>query len=359
MIGARKSRRRRKSIITRSRAPVGAPPGTLVADPAAAQPVMRVIAWSEETFEERENIRLEDVAALRSRGGRVWLDIVGTGDTLFFETLGHLFGIDPLVLEDVVDLQQRPKAEDYPGYAYVVLHMVTNQWANSREQLSLIFGRDFVITVQERDDDCLDPVRERMRRGKPRIRAARGDYLAYAIMDAVVDAYFPVVESLGEQLEEIEDVVTFDPEPADIDALHELKRDLVSLKRSLWPTRDVMSQLRTEGNDIIEQDTRRYLRDVHDHVLQLIDIIETCREIATGLHDLYLSGMSNRMNEVMKVLTVIATIFIPLSFLAGVWGMNFDHMPELHWAWGYPLALGVMAVVAAGLLVWFRWKKWL
>mgnify|MGYP001300531704 CR=1 FL=1 len=258
-----------------------------------------------------------------------------------------------------VDLQQRPKAEDYPGYAYVVLHMVTNRSVNSREQLSLIFGRDFVITVQERTDDCLDPVRERMRRGKPRIRAARGDYLAYAIMDAVVDAYFPVVERLGERLEEIEDVVTFNPEPEDIDALHELKRDLVTLKRSLWPTRDVMNELRNEGNDIIEQDTRRYLRDVHDHVLQLIDIIETCREIATGLHDLYLSSMSNRMNEVMKVLTVIATIFIPLSFLAGLWGMNFDHMPELDWAWGYPMALGLMAAVAFGLLAWFRWKKWL
>lgn len=356
---ARHTRGRRKSIVTRSRGSVGAPPGTLVADPAAAHPVMRVIAWSETGFEEGENIRLQDVADLRSGGQRLWLDIVGTGDTAFFETLGQLFGIDPLVLEDVVDMKQRPKAEDYPGYAYVVLHMVTNRSASSREQLSLIFGRDFVITVQERSDDCLDPVRERMRRGKPRIRAARGDYLAYAIMDAVVDAYFPVVERLGERLEEIEDVVTFDPDPEDIDALHELKRDLVALKRSLWPTRDVMNELRNEGNDIIEQDTRRYLRDVHDHVLQLIDIIETCREIATGLHDLYLSSMSNRMNEVMKVLTVIATIFIPLSFLAGVWGMNFDHMPELHWAWSYPLALGLMAAVAIGLLGWFRWKRWL
>lgn len=356
---ARRARGRRKSIFTRSRGPAGAPPGTLVADPSAANPVMRVIAWSETGFEERENIRLQDVEALRSGGQRLWLDIVGTGDTAFFEALGQFFGIDPLVLEDVVDLQQRPKAEDYPGYSYVVLHMVTNRSVNSREQLSLIFGRDFVITVQERTDDCLDPVRERMRRGKPRIRAARGDYLAYAIMDAVVDAYFPVVERLGERLEEIEDVVTFNPEPEDIDALHELKRDLVTLKRSLWPTRDVMNELRNEGNDIIEQDTRRYLRDVHDHVLQLIDIIETCREIATGLHDLYLSSMSNRMNEVMKVLTVIATIFIPLSFLAGLWGMNFDHMPELDWAWGYPMALGLMAAVAFGLLAWFRWKKWL
>ncbi|PHP69046.1 magnesium and cobalt transport protein CorA [Zhengella mangrovi] len=352
-------RDRRRSIITRRRVPVGAPPGTLVVDPTAAQPVMRVMTWSETACEEHENVRLDDLAGLRSRGSRIWLDVVGTGDTAFFESLGSLFGIDPLVLEDVVNLNQRPKAEDYPGYAYVVLHMVSGLSVGSREQLSIIFGRDFVITVQERADDCLDPVRERLRRGKPRIRAAKGDYLAYAIIDAVVDAYFPLAENLGEQLEEMEDIITVDPEPEHIARLHGLKRELVSLKRSLWPMREVMSALRDEDNDIVEHDTRRYLRDVHDHVLQLIDIIETCREIATGLHDLYLSSISNRMNEVMKVLTIIATIFIPLSFLAGIWGMNFTDMPELHWAHGYPLALGTMALIALGLLGWFRWKDWL
>ncbi len=354
-----RSRKKKRSLVTKRRNRPGAPPGTLTADPAAESTTIRVIAYDAEGHTDMSGASLEDVARIRKTGRKLWVDVTGLADTARIENLGAMFQVDQLVLEDVMNIHQRPKAEDYPTNIFIVMHMVDGKTATSREQFSMVLGADYLLTFQERPGDCLSPVRERLERGKPRVRSAGTDYLAYALIDAVIDAYFPLAESLGDQLEMMEDAITLRPTPADVADLHDAKRDLLSIKRSLWPLREMMSELRAEDSTLVTAETRRYLRDAHDHVLQLIDIVETYRELASGLHDLYLSSLSNRMNEVMKVLTIISTIFIPLSFLAGIWGMNFEHMPELHQPWGYPAALAFMAFVAFGLLGWFRWRKWI
>ncbi|MCB1381457.1 MAG: magnesium/cobalt transporter CorA [Notoacmeibacter sp.] len=351
--------KKKRSIVTRRRTPAGAPPGTLIHDPERAGASLSMITWSTDGLEETSPATPTAIRAALKAGQRIWVDVAGTGDAGLVAELGDVFGIDPLALEDVMNLHQRPKAEEFDTFVFVVLHMVDGREAASREQFSLLFSRNWVLTFQETPGDCLDPVRDRLRRGKPRICAGGPDYLAYAILDAILDAYFPVAEKLGDRLETLEDAITLNPAPADIAELHAVKRDLLSVKRSLWPMREMMSVLRDGDIGLVTDETRRFLRDVHDHVLQLIDIVETYRELASGLLDLYLSSLSNRMNEVMKVLTIISTIFIPLSFLAGVWGMNFHDMPELHAHWGYPAALGFMAAVAVTLLAVFRWRKWL
>ncbi len=357
-------KRGRITIVSSRRTPVGAPPGTLFDDPSVAPPVLQLIAYDKSGLDETSDADLDQVRAALDAGKTVWLDVAGVGNAGSVERIGALFGLDRLALEDVMNLHQRPKAEDFENCVYVVVHMMTEHTIASKEQFSLFLGRNFVLTFQEVPGDCLEAVRDRLRRAKGQIREAGADYLAYAVIDAIIDAYFPLAERLGERLEELEDVIATDPQPNHVNELHAIKRELQAVKRSLWPSREVMASLRTEDNDFIGKNARHYLRDTHDHVMQLIDIVETYRELATGLLDLYLSSLSNRMNEVMKVLTIIATIFIPLSFLAGVWGMNFApdsspwNMPELHWAYGYPTALGLMLAVAVGLVAWFRWKDW-
>lgn len=352
-------RRVRKSLVTRKRAPVGAPPGTLIADPNAPQPEIRLIRWSADSIEERENVSIGDLSAAQGSKDDIWADVVGVGDASLVAEIGRIFGIESLALEDVLNLHQRPKAENFEHYLFVILHMVNGVDPSSKEQFALFLGPGFVLTFQERPGDCLEPVRERLRIGKGRIRTSGTGYAAYAVMDAIVDAYFPVAENLGEKLENLEDEISTSATPANVATLHEIKRDLLAVKRSLWPTREVINALRTDDNVHIRPETKRFLGDTHDHVMQLIDIVETYRELSSGLLDLYLSSLSNKMNEVMKVLTIIATIFIPLSFMAGIWGMNFATMPELNWAYGYPVALTSMVVVAAALIVWFRWRRWL
>ena len=349
---------KRIAIITRKRAPVGAPPGTLVADPRVAPPSLHLFAFDRTSLEEAKDATLEQVEAELKSGRTVWLDVTGVGHAESIERIGALFGIDALALEDVMNLHQRPKTDEFDNYLYVVVHMMSGATAASRERYSLFLGRNFVLTFQETPGDCLEPVRNRLRREKTRLRQAAADYLAYAILDAILDAYFPLAERLGERLEDLEDLIIADPDPGQVNDLHAIKRELLAVKRALWPSRELMMTLLAEDQEFFSRETRRYLRDTHDHVMQLIDIVETYRELATGLLDLYISSLSNRLNEVMKVLTIIATIFIPLSFLAGVWGMNFADMPELHWAYGYPAALVLMAGVAFALLGWFKWKNW-
>ena len=349
-----------KSIahIARKRAPVGAPPGTLVTDPEVGPASLHLFAFDRATLDEVENATLEQVEAELQSGRTVWLDVAGVGHADSVERIGALFGIDALALEDVMNLHQRPKTDEFDNYLYVVVHMMSGATAASKEQYSLFLGRNFVLTFQETPGDCLEPVRNRLRREKTRLRQAAADYLAYAILDAILDAYFPLAERLGERLEDLEDLIIADPDPGQVNDLHAIKRELLAVKRALWPSRELMMTLLAEDQEFFSRETRRYLRDTHDHVMQLIDIVETYRELATGLLDLYISSLSNRLNEVMKVLTIIATIFIPLSFLAGVWGMNFTDMPELHWAHGYPAALAFMAAVGIALAGWFKWKKW-
>jgi magnesium transporter len=272
-----------------------------------------------------------------------------------------------------VNLHQRPKVEAYDGYLFIVLRMPVAlpsavDAPPSRletEQVTMALGRDFVVTFQERPGDSFDPVRHRLRSPGGQIRERGPDYLVYALIDAAIDAFFPILEAYGEQVEELEDDVVAQPGNTQIARIHELKRNLMTARRALWPLRDMVNALLREDSLLIEKQTLIYLRDCHDHVIQLIDMIETYREICSGLIEIHLSSVSNRMNEVMKVLTIIATIFIPLTFIVGVYGMNFDptagplSMPELGWRYGYPGILVLMTLIAVGLLIWFRSKGWI
>jgi magnesium transporter len=288
--------------------------------------------------------------------------VTGLADVSIIEAIGDAFDLHDLTLEDVINVYQRPKFEAYEDHAFIVMRMPTPD--NRTEQVSLFLGKGYVLTFQERPGDCFDPVRERIRRAAGRIRGQGAGYLAYALIDAVIDGYFPMIEAIGEDVEELEDDVIGRPAPEQVDRLHHIKRELLMVRRAIWPTRDMVNALIRDGSRHVDESTRIYLRDCYDHTIQLMDIIETYREITSGLLDVYLSSLSTRMNEVMKLLTIIATIFIPLGFVAGLYGMNFDrgspwNMPELGWRYGYFFALGVMAAIALGLLFWFWRRGWI
>lgn len=310
---------------------------------------------------EREVEGVDAVGALLGRWPVLWLNVDGLGDAETIAEIGRLFDLHPLALEDVLNVHQRPKDESYGTYHFVVAQMVMANDGLESEQISLFFGTHFVLTFQQRAGDCFDPVRERIRKSQGRVRGNGADYLAYALLDAIVDAYFPVLEELGERMEALEDRVVAEPERRVIGEIHAAKRDLLTLRRAVWPLRDALNSL-LRDTSLLSEETRLYLRDGYDHAVRILDVVETDREIASGLLDVYLSSVSNRMNEVMKVLTIIATVFIPLSFIAGVYGMNFNpdvspwNMPELNWRYGYPFAVGAMAAVGIGLLV-YCWRK--
>ncbi len=350
----------------RRRTAIGSPPGTLVSDPEAPPPILRVLAYDAERVEEAT---LDSPEALRpwlTGWPTVWANIDGLGDAEFVQGVGNVFGLHQLALEDVLNVYQRPKTEEYPDTLFIVVRMALLDAEGLRsEQVSMFLGRGFLVTFQEREGDCLDPVRERLRQGRGRIRVGGADYLAYAIIDAIVDNYYPVLEAYGERLEDLEDSVVADPGPRVIGQIHEIRRELLALRRAIWPLRDALGVLLREEHELVEEETRIYLRDCYDHTIQVIDLLENYREIASGLVDVYLSSVSNRMNEVMKMLTIIATIFIPLTFIVGVYGMNFDthasrwNMPELGWRYGYAATWLVMLVIALGLVWYFRRKRWL
>jgi magnesium transporter len=284
----------------------------------------------------------------------------GLGDADTVRKIGETFGLHPLALEDVINVHQRPKVEPYEKYLFIVMQMLLAGEKLDTEQLSLFLGGNFVLTFQEQPGgDCFAPIRDRIRKNHGTMRAAGPDYLAYSLLDAVVDYYFPVLERSGERLETVEQEVVTQPGRETVARIHEIKRDLLLLRRAVWPMREALNSLLREDTPFITRETRTYLRDCYDHSVRIIDILETDRETAFGLLETYLSSVSNRMNEVIKVLTIIATIFMPLTFIAGVYGMNFTHLPELNWPWGYPLVLGLMAVIAAGMLLYFRRRRWL
>jgi magnesium transporter len=343
----------------------GATPGTVAVDPRAARPVLHVISYGPEDYEERD---LADLSALVPMVGQrpvTWVDVQGLGDAETITRLGEIFGLHPLALEDVVNTHQRAKVEDYGEYLFLVARMLAPAQQLGSEQISIFLGKNFVLTFQEELGDCLDPVRQRLRTGKGRIRNAGPDYLAYAILDAVVDAYFPVLENYGEKLDRLDDEISSRPVRETFGRVHDLRADLLLLRRAIWPLREDVGALARESNPLISNETRVFLRDCYDHTVQIIELVEACREMCADLREYYLSAINTRMSEVMKVLTIIATIFIPLGFLAGVYGMNFDpdasswNMPELRWSHGYPFALGLMATVAGGLLFFFWRRGWL
>jgi magnesium transporter len=340
-------------------------PGTLIEPEGAHTPSISVMAYGRTGLVERTLDGPKDIEPYLGQYPVVWVNIDGLGDADALEILGRVFGLHALALEDVLNTRHRPKVEEYDDNLFVVTRMarIRNDTLDI-EQVSLFLGKKFVISFQERPGDCLEPVRERIRKGGLRIRSMGPDYLAYALIDAIVDAYFPVLEHYSERLNDAEDTVVVDPENHTVERIHELKRDFQVLRHGVWPFREVLRDLSDES-PFVREGTRIFFRDCHDHVIQIADILETFRERAAGLTDLYLSSLSNRMNEVMKLLTIIATIFIPLSFIAGVYGMNFNphvspfNMPELGWYLGYPFALGIMVLVAAGLLWYFRRKGWI
>ena len=338
---------------------VAAPPGTLTGAPDAHPTSARIIAYGADSVSEHAFTDHAALQRLRNSHSVTWVDVTGLSDTAFLQRLGEGFGLHPLALEDVLSASQRPKAESYEGHMFLVLLMPSRSDVLELEQVSIFFGKGFVISFQERPGDCFGRIRERLRAPAGRMRGAGADYLAYALADAIADSYFPVLETLGDELEVLEDEIITRPRPENARTLHGLKRDLLQLRRAIWPMRELFNTLMRDDDSHVGRETKVFLRDSYDHSVQLMDIVETYREMASGLLDVYLSSMSQRMNEVMKVLTVISTIFIPLGFLAGVWGMNFQFMPELGWAYGYPLALSLMATIAA-LLIWYFWRKgWL
>ena len=354
---AEKSRRRR------SRVTPGMSPGTLVSHPDAPHPVIRVMAYGPGPLVEEE---VQDLGRIRDLVGVhavTWVNVDGVGHAPTIEALGGIFQLHPLALEDVVNVTQRPKVEDYDEHLFIVARMAVTLGA-ATEQLSLFLGRNFVLTFQEeRPGDCLEPVRVRLRKGG-RICHAGPDYLAYALLDAIVDSYFPVLEGYGDELEQLESIILARPDESVPQRLHALKRDLEPLRRILWSFRDAFTALGRDEGPLISDSTRIFLRDCYDHTLRLIDLLENLRETGSGLMDLYLSTLSHKLNEIMKVLTIMATVFMPLSFIAGIYGMNFDrtrspwNMPELGWPWGYPLALGLMFAVGGGMLLYFRRRGW-
>ena len=343
----------------RRRETIGTAPGTLVVDPDAPKPVIRVFAYGPEKSVEQDGAELSSLRGLLGAWPVVWVNVDGLGDADVLARLGEIFQLHPLALEDVVQVTQRPKVDQYGPHLFLVTRMVTLGEHVETEQLSMFLGAGFVVTFQQRVGDCLDGVRERIRKGTGRMRTNGADYLAYAILDAVIDNCFPVLEALGERLEDLEDNVIAQPRPQRVGEIHAVKRDLLAMRRVAWPQREAINVLLRGDNPIIAAETRVYLRDCYDHVTHIIDMVETHREMASGLMDAYLSSLSNRMNEIMKVLTIIATIFIPLTFIVGNYGMNFRDMPELHWRYGYPAVWAVMVAIAAGMLWWFRRRRWI
>ena len=350
--------------LVRSRAKkVGMPPGTLVhiGDQTSKRVRITVFEYDATSFQERQLSGPDDIRVAASQK-ITWVDVGGVHDLAVIEAIGQRFQLHPLLLEDIVNTDQRPKLDDYETYYYVVLKMC---YAGQRredihvEQVSLILGTTFVLSFQENGGDVFDPVRERLRTGKGRIRQSGADYLLYRLMDGIVDHYFEVMETLGEKVETVQDELLDNPQPELLRSIHALKRELIFLRRAVWPCREVMSSLERSESSLVQGATKLYIRDVYDHVVQILDTIEALREMVTGMLDIYLSSISYRLNAVMKVLTVITTIFMPLTFIVGIYGMNFQYMPELESRWGYPAVLLVMVSIAAGMLMFFKRKKWL
>ncbi len=343
---------------------VGLPPGSLIFTGKQHADKVRIdiIDYDPGQINELNTENIEHCFPYKDSPTNTWIDIKGVHDADQISKVGEHFDIHPLVLEDILNTNQRPKIEVFDHYIFIVLRMLSyNEEKNivDSEQVSFIIGRNYVISLQEKEDDIFEPLRERLRKGKGRIRTMGADYLAYAILDVITDNYFLMLEKLGEQMEAFEEKLLKGPDQETLKQLYVLKRENLLLRKSVWPLREVIMQLERSESPLIKKKTSPFLRDLYDHIIQIIDTVETHRDMTAGLIELYLTSNSSRMNEIMKVLTIIATIFIPLTFIAGVYGMNFANMPELEWPWAYFALLLVMLVIGAGMLLYFRKKKWL
>jgi magnesium transporter len=338
--------------------PPGSSPGALAIPAGAPRPRLHAFVYDAEHVTEHDVTDVETIAQLYTPQQVLWLDVQGLGDEPLIRRLGELFGLHPLLLADVVNVPQRPKVEDYENVHLIVTRTVElNGRELDVEQVSIVLGPNFVLSIQERPGDPWNPVRERLRCGGT-IRRLRADYLAYALLDTVVDGYFPMLERLGEDLERLEEEVVTCPGPDALERIHTARRGLVTLRRSIWPLREELAALARDDTGAFSRPVRVYVRDTFDHAVQAVDIVETYRELTGSLMDVYLSTVSQRTNEVMKVLTVVSTIFIPLTFLVGVYGMNFEYMPELRVWWTYPILWVVMLLIAGGMVMFFRRKHY-
>ena len=351
-------------LLQRKSRKIGLPPGSIVytGEKSIEKPRITLMDYREDRFEEREIDSVDECIQNIKSDSITWLNVDGLHEVDLIETIGSQLEIHPLILEDIVHIDQRPKLEDLGPYLFIVLRMISLDKESGdldAEQVSFIVGSHYVISFQERKGDVFDGIRDRIRNSRGRIRRMGADYLAYCLMDAIVDQYFIILEVVGEGIESMEDEVLTNPTPNTIQHLHQIKRRLLFLRKSIWPLREIINVLERSESKLFQKRTLPYLRDLYDHSIQIIDMLETLRDMNSGMFDMYLSSISNRMNEVMKVLTIIATIFIPLTFIAGIYGMNFEYMPELKWRFGYFGIWGIIVCLAIVMVLFFRRKKWL
>jgi len=346
-----------------SRKQIGLPPGSLIRSGEAAPTKITLITYDNNHCDEKTVSKIEDCFEVKKNvSGVSWINIDGLSDIDMLQKLGNHFEIHPLVLEDILNTDQRPKLDDHDNYLFVILKMLYIEGPEkgvTTEQVSMVLGKHFVISFQEKEGDVFDPIRRRLREGKGVIRSRAADYLAYALIDSIVDYYFVILEHFDQEISKLEEEVIMGAARGTAQNIHHLKREMVFLKKNVWPLRELISNLQRFPTPLISRGTQPFLKDVYDHAIHVVESIESFRDMLSGIHDIHLSEMSNRMNEVMKVLTIFASIFIPLTFIAGVYGMNFEYMPELHWHWGYFVVLGVMASVSLGMLIYFKKRNWL
>jgi magnesium transporter len=339
----------------------GLPPGTPVhiGERKSETTRLMLLHYDEREAVEKQIDDVQECQVFRDRPGVTWINVTGMHEVARLERLGHTLGLHPLVIEDILSTDQRPKTENYGEYLYIVLKALGGGQEIAAEQISLILGRSFVISFLEGESGIFNGVRERLLKNPTHYVKAGADYLAYALMDTVVDNYFAIFEKFGDRIEALQEVLIVRPEPENLRELNLLKREVLYLRKSVWPLREVVNTLQRGDSPLVQKSTGLYLRDLYDHTIHVIDTLETYRDMLSGMMDIYLSSLSIRLNEVMKVLTIIATIFMPLSFIVGIYGMNFRYMPELGWRWGYPLVLLVMAAIAGAMMMYFRRKKWI
>ena len=355
--------KKNKRLRTQFKKP-GLPPGTLVYTGQRKLESARitVIDYDQQEFQEKQIGTIEECFEYKTKSTATWINIDGLHDVEIIEKIGTHYDIHPLVLEDILHTGQRPKFEESDKYIFVVLMMLRfddeTQTVQS-EQVSFVLGENFLISFQENVGDVFEQIRDRLRNAKGRIRKMGPDYLMYALLDAIVDGYFSILEKLGDKIEVLEEELVVKPTEKTLRQIHFLKREMIFLRKSVWPLRELISSLERSESKLIAESTQAYFRDVYDHTIQVIDTVESFRDMVAGMLDLYLSSLSNRMNEVMKVLTIIATIFIPLTFIAGVYGMNFEYMPELKWKLGYYAVWLIMTIITLGMIYYFKKKKWL
>lgn len=341
----------------------GLPPGSLIhiGEKLVDRVSITLIDYTENSFTEKKVESMEDCREALVTPSISWINMIGLHDVSQFKQIQDVFGVHPLVLEDILHTAQRPRMEDYGDYIYVVIRMIFPDKDNHHivsEQVSMIIGNEFILTFQEIEADIFNQIRERIRLSKGKIRRSGADYLAYCLIDAIVDNYFVILEEIGEKIENLQEQVLDQPAPDTLSAIHSAKRDMIFLRKALWPVRELVSGLMRSESMLIKESTNIFLRDVYEHSVQVIETIETLRDMLSSALDIYLSSTSNRMNEVMRVLTVISTLFIPLTFIVGIYGMNFENMPELKMRYGYAGIWIIMMLTVAGMIYFFKKRKW-